>query len=331
MFQTDVLIVTNVNFIDMKKHFFKILFAAVITLCFGVYAFIDDLVEPQGLREPASYPANYESLKACEKQDILWKKIQETKVSELPPFRSFGFFQFLAMTRQEIELKGAYVSDFAPAGWKKLIHSRGTVAKVKLEITDKYYTGVFAGAECALLRTSLTFKPDGSRAVAPGLALKVFRDGTYSANVSALVSIDGQEFDYNFFKNPLTNIVAPGQGFGAKMMHNLFEKASDFPEELKIEDMAKLDVTGFTVQNPVVPNRIIFVPNPNLTAITSSSEHDVREDFLKIPAGTAIYEIQLVSPDAKENRRVGHIVTTSEFTSSEFGDSGIFFRHQFKK
>ncbi|AZZ35441.1 hypothetical protein CIK05_01045 [Bdellovibrio sp. qaytius] len=313
----------------MKKHILKISMAVIVLACFGVYTFIDDLVDPPALRTPASYPANYESLKACEKQDILWKKIEETRTKELEPFRKFGFFQFLAMTRQEIALKGAHVSDFAPTGWKKMIHSRGAVAKVKLDITDKYYTGVFAGADCALLRLSLTFKPGGARAVAPGLALKVLRDGAPSANVSALVSIDGQEQDFNFFKNPLTNIVQPGHSMGAKLMHKLFETASPFPEELKVEDMATIDASGVTVASPVVPNRIIFVPNDKLTS--ASAEHDVREDFLKIPAGTELYEIQLVSPDGKDTKKVGHIVTTSEFTTSEFGDSGIFFRHQFKK
>lgn len=314
----------------MKKNILKISLIGFVVICAGVYTFIDYLVEPPALRTPASYPANYESLKACEKQNVLWQKIQETRVTELPlpPLRHFGFFQFLAMTRQELEIKGQTVSDFAPAGWKKLIHSRGAVAKVKLQIDDKYYSGVFAGAECALLRLSLTFKPGGSKAVAPGLALKVLRDGTHSANISALYGIDGQGEDFNFFKNTLSNIVDPGKTFGAKMMHNLFEKASAYPEEIKIEDMALIDAAGKQVPNPIVPRRIFFVPT--LTTQFSSSEHDVREDFLKIPAGTALYEIHLASPDGKDLKKVGHLVTTSDFTSSEFGDSGIFFRHQFK-
>lgn len=313
----------------MKKNILKFSVIGFFVACLGVYIFIDDLVEPPGLRAPASYPANYESLKACEKQDILWQKILETRSAELQPLRKFGFFQFLAMTRQELELKGQTVSDFAPAGWKKLIHSRGAVAKVKLQITDRHYTGVFAGAECALLRLSLTFKPGGSKAVAPGLALKVLRDGTYSANISALYAIDGQGEDYNFFKNTLSNIVAPGETFGAKLMHNLFEKVSPYPEEIKIEDMARIDTYGVHVASPVIPRRIFFVPT--LSTKFLSSEHDVREDFLKIPPGTALYEIHLASPDFKDTRKVGHLVTTSEFTTSEFGDSGIFFRHQFKK
>lgn len=314
----------------MKKNIFIISLIGFVVICAGVYAFINELVEPPALRTPASHPANYESLKACEKQNVLWQKIQETRVTTLPlpELRKFGFFQFLAMTRQELEIKGQNVSDFAPAGWKKLIHSRGAVAKVKLEITDKHYSGVFSGAECALLRLSLTFKPGGSKGVAPGLALKVLRDGTHSANISALYGIDGQGEDFNFFRNTLSNIVDPGKTFGAKMMHNLFEKASPFPEEIKIEDMALIDAAGKQVTNPVIPRRIFFVPT--MTNQFLSSEHDVREDFLKIPAGTALYEIHLASPDGKDLRKVGHLVTTSEFTSSEFGDSGLFFRHQFK-
>ena len=60
------------------------------------------------------------------------------------------------------------------------------------------YSGVFQGAECAFLRLSLTFDPK-KKGVAPGLALKVLRDGLPSTNVSSLYSLDGQGKDYNFF------------------------------------------------------------------------------------------------------------------------------------
>ena len=149
-------------------------------------------------RAPASIPANYDSMKGCQKQAILWEKVQASVHKELPDYRKFGLMQLISMSMQELSKKSELHSDFSPAGWKKYLHRRGSLAKVKIVPVNNKYSGVFEGAECALLRLSLTYRPAGSKPVAPGLALKILRDGTTSANISALVSLDGQENEFNF-------------------------------------------------------------------------------------------------------------------------------------
>lgn len=328
----------------------RVLKWALPVLVFGVgavafYASLDSWVEPEGLRQPASFSQHYESLSACQKQDLLWSNIQASVYQELPDFRKFGVLQLMAMGKQEIGIKGSHQSDFAPIGWKKYIHGRGAVAKVKLVTHGGPWTGVFQGADCGLLRLSLTFKPKGSRAVAPGLALKILRDGVPSANISALVSLEGQEKDFNFFKNALSNIVPVGHGLGAKWVHRIFEKATPYPEELLLDHLAQVDAKGAKIENFAAPRQIFFVPNPELKA--SSEEHDVRQDFLRIPAGTVIYQIRAVSANLKNfnyanyqpenvaeflagSELVADLVTTSEFVASEFGDDGLFFRHELR-
>jgi len=249
------------------------------------------------------------------------------------------------MSLQEIGLKGSYYSDVAPAKWKKYLHRRGALAKVKIVSSETKYSGIFQGAECALLRLSLTYRVTGSRPVAPGLALKVLRDGTASANISALVSLDGQDKDFNFFKNPMSNIVPTGNSLGQKLVHKIFRKVSKYPEELLASDMALIDASGVKAEAVKSPRQIFFVPARALTA--SSEEHDVREDFVKIPEGTLIYKIMAVSDKhqdfdyaeysdekvqelLKDSEHVADIVTTSEFVTSSFGDEGLFFRHQLR-
>ena len=302
--------------------FFKIAFG-FFALCVGGYFFVDLLIEPPGLRSPASYPENYESFSACEKQSILWSEIKKTTYSTLPELRDFGFLQFLAMSRQEISLKGYYQSDFAPTGWKKYIHGRGAVAQVKFIAKPNSYTGIFTGADCALIRLSVTYKPSGSKAVAPGLALKILRDKVSSANISALVSIDGQEKDFNIFKNPMSNIVPEGSGVGAKLVQRVFKKVSAYPEEIVLDHMAQIDVHGLTSEQAKAPRQVFFVPDEKISF--SSDEHDFREDLLKIPNGTKLYSV------FADKEHIGDLVTTSEFVTSEFGDDGLFFKHQFKK
>jgi hypothetical protein len=216
------------------------------------------------------------------------------------------------------------------------------MAKIKIVPVASAYSGVFQGAECGLLRLSLTYRPGGKKPVAPGLALKVLRDGVYSANISALVNLQGQEDDYNFFKHPMSNIVPRVDKLGQKLVHRVFKKVSPYPEELKVEDMARIDSSGKEVKTLTAPRQLFFVPAP---VSVSSAEHDVRKDFLAIPVGTAIYQIHALSSKhegfdytqykdegvekfIKDSEHIADIVTTSEFLASEFGDQGIFFRHQ---
>lgn len=297
-------------------------------------------------RSPASIPENYESLTAQQKQDILWDEVRASAHKELPDYKKFGVLQLLAMSRQEIGLKGSLHSDFAPKGWKKYLHRRGAVAKVRIVPRDgQKYTGVFQGAEHGFLRLSLTYKVTGSRPVAPGLALKVLRDGTYSANISALVSLNGQDKDHNFFQHPMSNIVPAGDGFGQSLVHKIFRKVSKYPEELVASDMAALNSRGEKIKDAVAPRQLFFVPSAGLTF--PHDAHDVRDDFVNIPEGTTVYQIHAApekyntfdystyTPDdvaafVKESNHVADVVTTSEFVASAFGDDGMFFRHQLR-
>lgn len=321
-----------------------------ILLSMAVIAFLSILVfmtadNDGGSASLASVPSTYDSFTACEKQAILWKHIQGTAHGKFPPFGDLGPLQLLKMAKQQITLKGSHHSDFAPVGWIKYLHSRGSIAKVRITPIGGHYTGAFRGAECALLRLSLTSKVTVFRSFAPGLALKILRDGKDSVNVSALVTIDGQGHNFNFFENPLSNIVPISNGFGPMMMHRIFLKASKYPEELLANEIARSGSDGQTVASAVAPRQIFFVPNPALKL--SPDEHDVRDDFARIPEKTRIYRIYAASSkyddydysgyDAagrelilKDAEPVADIVTTSPFIASEFGDSGIFFRHQLR-
>ncbi|HXH31575.1 MAG TPA: hypothetical protein VNJ01_12225 [Bacteriovoracaceae bacterium] len=297
------------------------------------------------LRTPASIPSDYDELSACQKQDILWDQVVATAHRTLPVYQKFGLVQLLAMTAQELKEKGNRFSDFAPTGWKKYLHRRGAVAKIRIEPRTRDYGGIFKGSPCGILRLSLTYRPASDKPVAPGLALKVFRDGVPSGNVSALVSLDGQGKDFNFFRDTMSNIVPIGQDFGQKLVHRLFARVSRTPEELLLTDLAEIDTRGIQSKQVRIPRQIFFVPNEALKF--SSTEHDVRHDFMKIREGTVLYRIYLLAGDHThldytnyapadvypfilKSQHVADVVSTSGFVASEFGDDGIFFRHELK-
>ncbi len=295
----------------------------------SAYSLMDFETEETSVRAPASVPVNYDSLKACEKQEVLWEKASSTVYKELPEYKKLGLSQLISMSRQEIFKKGSHYSDFAPDGWVKYLHRRGSLAKVKIVPVNSKYSGVFEGAECALLRLSLTYKVTKGKPVAPGLALKILRDGNPSANISALVSLNGQEKEWNFFKFPMSNIVPAGDGIGQDLVHRLFKRVTHYPEELLVDDMASMNVRGEKVAKVISPRQLFFVPASQIKF--SSDEHEVRDDFASIPEGTKLYELRALSEkDAGESEHIADIITTSEFVSSAFGDDGIFFRHQLR-
>ena len=300
----------------------------------------------------------YEPKSACEKQDILWKEIEKTKYKKLPDYAPVGLKEVLGMARNEVKPKARKATDFAPKGWVKYLHKRGITAKVKITPFDKentQYTGIFSGAECGLLRLSVTYKPDieEGEPVAPGLALKVLRDNTYSANVSALYTLEGQKNDYNFFRNSLSNIVPINKGLTFRVVHYVFSTVTDYPEELGLEHMARWDGKGNRISNKNLksPRHIFFVPNPEITKKMPSDAHDIRESISKnVPEGTILYTIYAV-PEKTEKFNYGdfdysnyknediekfkeaatpiaEITTTSPFVASSFGDTGIFYRHE---
>lgn len=307
----------------------------------------------------------YTKLSACEKQDILWKNITETKHAKLPAYSKLGILEVFGLARQALIKKLTEQSDFAPKGWMKYIHKRGAIAKVRFNsIGDHPYTGVFKGSECSLLRLSLTYKPVASKdlrvrdhsrpgprykeietkgkPVAPGLAIKMLRDGVPSANVSALYTLQGQGQNYNFFSNPLSNIVPQGDSLGEKIVHRIFSTVSKYPEELKMQSMANMTSKGEKVKDSKYPKQIFFVPNKELKF--DQDFHDVREDFARIEKGTLLYKVYALKDSDKyksfsnykisdipkhleDSVLIGEVVATSSFIASEFGDTGIFFKH----
>lgn len=105
----------------------------------------------------------------------------------------------------------------------KYIHSVGVVGKVSFKSTgDHPYSGVFKGADQGLVRFSSAVAPSASQALAPGLGLKFLRDGTDSASMVAMYSVDGQPGNWNFFANDFTNHVADGTSAATKALSAKF-------------------------------------------------------------------------------------------------------------
>lgn len=288
-------------------------------------------------KEIESLSADYESHSAQQKQDFLWEnRILKSRYDRLPPLEKIdviGLFLTALTTKMD------RLADEAPRKWKKAIHAHGSVAKIAfIPTTDTPFTGLFAGADCGLLRLSVTDDPR-DRGFAPGLALKLFVDGKPSENFSALVSLIGQGDNYNFFAHEFSNIVPTVNRLGPRLINLIFRRVSRYPTKLFLADMSEVDQRGQIVKEPHYPSQVFLVPNPNVY-FPETPGHDFREDLATIASGTHLFSVYGVDPsevgdEATEKpeyrqkaKLIGHIQTTSEFVSSFYGDVRLFFRHQ---
>jgi hypothetical protein len=284
-----------------------------------------------------SLPIDYPSWKAFEKQDFLWnQRIFPSQYDHLPNFRKIdviGLFLTILTKKMDCE------SDEAPEHWKKAIHARASVAKIRfIPAADTPFTGLFKGADHGLLRLSLTGDPS-RRGFAPGLAVKFLIDGRLSANFSALVSLDGQGNNYNFFANDFSNIVPVVNRFGPRLINLIFRRVSRFPTKLDLQNLGEFLQNGQAEQVPHYPLRIFLVPNTK-DQFAETPPHDFRTDLATIPPGTSLFSVYGVDTakfgdngvDQQEYRQkaqlIGYIETTSQFVSSDYGDRRLFFRHQ---
>jgi hypothetical protein len=131
----------------------------------------------------------YQSLSAMCKEEIVWQNILTDGTRE----RFFTGPEFTTLFSQDMNHSYDIVSDTMPINRKKVTHPVGCVSKLELIAhPDSPYTGVFRGAKHVIQRVSDTVKsvPHVAKTV-PGHAVKIFRDGMYSANYVAMFSFDG--------------------------------------------------------------------------------------------------------------------------------------------
>jgi hypothetical protein len=288
-------------------------------------------------RQMGSLPTDYEAWQASKKQEFLWDtRILQSKYERLPSLKKINVIGlFLTLLRTKM----ARQSDEAPIHWKKAIHAHGSVAKIKFVPTaDTPFTGLFKGADYGLLRLSVTGDPS-DRGFAPGLAIKFFIDGQPSQNFSALVSLIGQGKNYNFFAREFSNIVPVVNSFGPRLINLIFRRVTKYPTKLYLQDLAETDQYGRTESHPHYPSQVFLVPNPEVQ-FPESPPHDFRSDLEAIAPRTMLFSVYANDPqkvgdelmDRPEYRQqaqlIGHIETTSEFVTSSYGDSQLFFRHQ---
>ena len=284
----------------------------------------------------APLPSDYASWSAQQKQVFLWNdRILSSTYVQNPPLKRIDIVGLLLTA---LAIKMDRREDEAPPRWRKAIHAHGSVAKIRfVAAADSPYTGLFKGADHGLLRASVTGNPS-DRGFAPGLAIKLFADGNPSGNFSALVSLSGQGQNHNFFTNELSNIVPVVNDFGPKVTNLIFRRVTKYPTRIDLRHLGSITQQGLKEEKAHTPTQVFLVPNPELTF--AEAPHDFRDDFASIDCGTRLFSLYAVNPLEKIDEEIGtahyrqqaqcigYLETTSNFMTSFYGDSQLFFRHQ---
>jgi hypothetical protein len=225
-------------------------------------------------------------------------------------------------------------SDEMPFERKRVIHTYGSVAKVRFETdpTSHPFTGLFQSGGEGLIRLSLAAQ---GGAYTPGAGLKIFVDGNPSENFQVMYSLEGQGEDHNFFANRFSNIVAPPKSAALKIGALSFAHAiaglANPPENertLPLERASAITSEGAHITEWNAPYEIQLWPTATARSlIPSNDQGDFRAHVPSLPAGTALYNLYGRTRTGPFFP-IGRIVLESPFVASQYGDEKLFFQHQ---
>jgi len=228
-----------------------------------------------------------------------------------------------------------------PPRREKMIHSVGSVCKINVDIgPQSKFTGLLApGNHKGFIRMGGAVDPSGG--ITPGLGFKFPRSGVHDGDFVSLYSlVQGTQWDF-FGKNQSTHIT-PAEGV-TKVLAKKFEDASNCPYQVGLSDFAQYSEEGRESNPPKFPFKLFFVANSNLkTGQGELSIDGVHSELDAIPIGTKLYSMfscaisrgDELSPTENllescgRPMFLGNVVTTSECTTSYYGDKSFQFRHQ---
>lgn len=228
-----------------------------------------------------------------------------------------------------------------PTGRPKVIHSMGSICQFKLDVTSASpYTGIFSpGRRTGFIRMGSAVSPGGD-GVTPGLGIKIPRSGVHDADVVLLYSL-GFGYGWNFFAKNQSNHLEPADGVIAVAAEK-FKDASQCPYQVGLSDMARYSQEGVESNPPKFPFKIMAIVNPELKTVTEESLDAMHSEIDAIPVGTTLYQIwACAEPRGDEMKptenledncggalHLGNLVTSSQCTTSLYGDEQFYIRHQ---
>lgn len=289
-----------------------------------------------------AYPdtPSFESKSFKDKHSYFWSKITANKAREP------SYAPLTAVLDESVQTTFYDYKDEMPAGRVKGIHTIGTICRFTLDVADgSPYTGLFApGPQEGFVRMGGAKSWDTkSGGPPPGLGFKFGRSGIHSGSTVALVSLDAST--YNFMAFNFSNHIGPPASTATKVLVKKFQQASQCPSQVGLADMATYSQEGIKAAVPKVPFKLFLVPSAQVQRPdTPKSIDDMMDELSSFPVGTTLFtawacgkglgDAELspttggVEQACGDPFKLGDVVTTSACTTSMYGDTKFFIRHQ---
>jgi hypothetical protein len=279
--------------------------------------------------DSAYLPHDFESRDAEEKLTILWQKVIASRYPVLPDLRRpAGVLPAIRLVggllRHGRRTFSARTDVLEPR--TKLSHPFGVVAAAEFRADPGTRAGGVLDGAPILVRLSISGDPEQG-GFSPAMTVKFLITGFPSVNLHLTTSIDGQEGDRDFFRDPLTNILPPPSSPAGRLSRPLLARIirQEDPFRMDVDHLAFRDRSGAISYHSKPPYQVIF--RPRLT-IPPQTADDFREALTKIPASSELYEAWVRYAGDGPQIRAGAVVTSSEFVASEFGDRVLHFHHR---
>jgi hypothetical protein len=167
----------------------------------------------------------------------------------------------------------------------------------------------------------------------PSLAFKFFIDGRSSTNVLVLPTAYRDKGDRRCFSSTYCNATTPAKELDTKLVQRTFQKTAKamgtsrlYAVYLPLHDFASIRTDGSKPENPVVPDRLEFVPTDEVKAACPDLP-DFRRALAAIPVGTILFRVFASPKIDKPLQPVGEVRLDSAWVASAYGDTRLFFQH----
>ena len=261
------------------------------------------------------------------KQDLIWAEVKGDP--------TIGGYHAEQILTESIMTTFENQWDILPAGRVKVVHGVGAICTFSIDIVlDSPFTGIFKGGETkGFIRMggATDFTSSITTGMTPGVALKILRTGAPSANVVMTNSLGPIPNDnHNFFAVPVKSQIPDDMNAATQVLAQRFCQTGHCITKVGLSNMAYYDQDGTFHETPIFPFKLELVP---ADVNFQESKPDIMEDFMaqfeNIPIGTTVYYMKAyLSPDDTEGLILGNIVTTDQCVTSFYGDTRMFFKHQ---
>lgn len=256
------------------------------------------------------------------------------------PGQFFDGIASLPLFLQDINLSFDTVGDAMPLNRVKILHPTGIVALFKFVSKQNHtFTGAFKGTDHGLMRISEVGTVKRGEDPSTSAGFKFFRDGVESGNMFTLHAfeghgVEGGENTYNFLRRDIdynTHVDLPTNRCNLMTSHAKLSQVSKHVGNMSVKGLADYDQYGNRESRPNWPFMMRLLPRDPCPA-TQDDFHIYYDHLPKcVPAGTKLFDVMALA-DPKElggvEQEIGYIETTSKMTTSLYGDTRLYFRHQ---